>query len=326
VKRRAFGAWAATSALGVGTTSIPVRAASPARIAWISASSADARSTFRDALKLGLKERGRFEGRDYVLEEHWGDGSPERSDPLVAEMLRSKPDLIVSQGPIISNIQRSQTSLPVLFSFSGDPVEARLVDSLVRPGRNLSGISMMVLELVGKRMEALADAVPGLKKVAIISNPAHAGEQGEFKTSQAAAVTLGLQIEYLPFQNENGLDAALAAALRSRSQALMVFPDGGMMRRSEQFAEFASQNRMPAASGWAEFARRGNLLSYGPNVRQVYRRLAFYVDRVLLGTKPADLPIELPTVIEYVINLRAARAMGLVIPPSALLRADEVID
>jgi putative tryptophan/tyrosine transport system substrate-binding protein len=122
---------------------------------------------------------------------------------------------------------------------------------------------MMALELVGKRMEALAETVPGLKKVAVISNPAHAGEQGEFKASQAAAIKLGLQIEYLPHQSEDGLDAALAAALRSRSQALMVFPDGGMMRRGEQFAEFASPNRMPAASGWAEFARRGNLLSYG---------------------------------------------------------------
>jgi len=325
VKRRAFGAWAATSALAGGTP-IPVRAASPARIAWISTSSADARSAFLYAFRLGLNELGRVEGRDYVLEEHWGDGSRERSDPLVAEMLRSKPDLIVSQGPVLLNVQRSQTSLPVLFSYSGDPVEARLVDSLARPGRNLSGITMMALELVGKRMEALAEAVPGLQKVAIISNPAHAGEQGEFKASQAAAVTLGLQIEYLPFQSENGLDAALAAALRSRSQALMVFPDGGMMRRSEQFAEFASQNRMPAASGWAEFARRGNLLSYGPNVRQVYRRLASYVDRVLRGTKPADLPIELPTVIEHVINLRAARAMGMVIPRSALLRADELIE
>lgn len=324
MKRRAFSAWAATSALGMAAP-IRVRAANPARIAWISASTADSRSSFLDALRLGLGDHGRAEGRDYAIEEHWGDGSRERIDPLVAEMLRSKPDLVVSQGPIIFSIQRSQTALPVLFSYSGDPVEARLVDSLARPGRNLSGISMMVLELVGKRMEALSEAVPGLKKVAVISNPDHAGEQAEFKASQAAAVKLGLQIEYLPLQSESGLDPALATALRSSSQALMVFPDGGMMRRSERFAEFASQNRMPAASGWAEFARRGNLLSYGPNVRLVYRRLAFYVDRVLLGTKPADLPIELPTVIEHVINLRAARAMGLVIPQSALLRADEVI-
>ena len=161
--------------------------------------------------------------------------------------------------------------------------------------------------------------------MALITNPAHAGEPGELAASQAAAARLGLQIEYLPFQNESELDPALDAALRSRCQALMVFPDAGMMRRSEKFAEFALRNRMPAVSGWAEFARRGNLLTYGPNVRQVYRRLASYVDRVLLGTRPADLPIELPTVIEHVINLRAARAMGLAIPQAALLRADELI-
>jgi putative ABC transport system substrate-binding protein len=302
-----------------------VRGRAPARIAWISGARGGARSAFLGALRQGLEAQGLVEGRDFRIDDHWGDDSRERHDSLVAEMLRAAPDLIVTQGPIVFAVQRSGTERPVLFAFSGDPVEAGLVGSLVQPGRNLTGISMMALELVAKRMEALAEAVPGLRKVALVSNPGHAGERGELAASTAAASRLGLEVEYIPFQGEAGFEPALARALRSRCQAMSVFPDAGMMGRSEHFAEFATTNRMPAVSGWAEFARRGNLMSHGPNVQQVYRRLASYADRVLKGAKPGELPVELPTVIEHVINLRAARAMGLAIPRSALLRADEVI-
>jgi putative ABC transport system substrate-binding protein len=325
MKRRAFGAWAACASWQVAAQA-PVRGAAPARIAWISSSKSDRASVFLVALRLGLEELGRIEERDYRIDTYWGEDAAERLDPMVAEMIRSKPDLIVTQGPIVFNVQRSQTPLPVLFAYSGNPVEAQLVDSLSRPGRNLTGISMMALELVGKRMQALAEAVPDLKQVAVITNPGHAGERGELAASRAAASALGLEMQYLPFEGDGGLDASLAEALRTRCQALIVFPDAGMMRRSERFAEFAIKHRMPAVSGWAEFARRGNLLSYGPNVKQVYRRLAAYIDRILKGTRPADLPVELPTVIEHVINLRSARAMGLNIPRSALLRADELIE
>jgi putative tryptophan/tyrosine transport system substrate-binding protein len=324
MRRRAFGSRAAAFAMGVVAPRLAFGASLP-RIAWMSGSKHDPQSVFVESLKAGLTELGRVEGRDYRIELHWGDDSRERFDPLVADVLRSKPDLIVTQGPIVFAVQRSGTLVPALFAFSGDPVEARLVDSLARPGRNLSGISMMALELAGKRMEALAETVPGLKRVAVLTNPAHAGERRELEVSQAAAARLGLGVEYLPFEGDAGAERSLSAALRAGCEAMMVFPDGSMMRRSEMFARFAIQNRMPAASGWAEFARRGNLLSYGPNVRQVYRRLASYVDRVLRGAKPAELPVELPTVVEHVINLRSARAMSLAIPRTALLRADDLI-
>ena len=325
MRRRAFGAWATAVSLA-GGTSRNARAAALPRIAWISGATRDPMSPFLDGLRTGLQELGRLDGRDYLIETHWGDDSRERLDPLVADMLRTRPDLIVTQGPIVYNVQRSKTPIPVLFAFSGDPVEARLVDTFARPGGNLSGISMMALELVGKRMEALAEAVPDAKQMAVITNPGHAGEQGELAASQVAAAKLGLNVEYLPFRDESGFESALSAALRARCQAIMVFPDAGMMRRSERFAAFAIQNRMPAASGWAEFARRGNLLSYGPNLRQVYRRLAFFVDRVLRGAQPATLPVEMPTVIEHVINLRSARAMGISVPRAALVRADALIE
>jgi putative ABC transport system substrate-binding protein len=298
----------------------------PARIAFISGAKSDPRSTFLTALRLGLAELGRIEDRDFRIEMHWGENSPERFDALVADLLRTKPDLIVTQGPILYNVRRSGTQLPVVFAFSGDPVAGGIVESLRRPGGNATGVSMMALELVGKRVEALTGAIPDLRKVAFISNPGHAGESAELAVSQAAAAKLGLEISYLPFNVDGELDATLAQTLSSRCQALVVFPDGSMMLRSERFAEFGVRTGIPAVSGWAEFARRGNLMSYGPNVQQVYRRLASFIDRVLRGAKPAELPVELPTLIEHVINLRSARAMGLTIPRAALLRADEVIE
>lgn len=325
IRRRAFGAWTAGLAVA-GRVHGQARTSSPVRIAWISGTKRDGRSAFLNALRQGLEELGRVEERNFRIDTYWGEDAAERLDALVEEMLRSKPDLIVTQGPIVFNVQRSGTQLPVVFAYSGDPIEGGLVESLSHPGRNLTGISMMSLELVGKRMQALVEALPGLRKVAVITNPGHAGERGELGATRAAASTLGLELEYLPMRNDLEMNAALSAAQSARCQAISVFPDAGMMRRSERFAEFATRNRMPAVSGWAEFARRGNLMSYGPNVLQVNRRLASYVDRVLKGMKPAELPIELPTVIEHVINLRVARAMGLAIPRAALIRADELIE
>jgi putative ABC transport system substrate-binding protein len=325
IRRRAFGGWTASLALA-GRVQAQVRPPAPARIAWISSSRRDVRSTFLNALRQGLEELGRVEERNFRIDTYWGEDSAERIDALVEEMLRSKPDLIVTQGPVIFNVQRSGTQLPVVFGYSGDPVEGGLVESLARPGRNLTGISMMSLELVGKRMQALVEALPGLRKVAVITNPGHAGERGELAATRTAASTLGLELAYLPMHNDVEMEAALSAAEDARCQAISVFPDAGMMRRSERFAEFATRTRMPAVSGWAEFARRGNVMSYGPNVLQVNRRLASYVDRVLKGMKPAELPVELPTVIEHVINLRASRAIGLAIPRAVLLRADELIE
>jgi putative ABC transport system substrate-binding protein len=326
VRRRAFAAWVATcAALPVRAQGVPSGTAMP-RIAWVSGARPDARAPFFGALRLGLAETGRVEGRDFRLDAWWGDDSMERFDGIVAEVLRSRPDLIVTQGPIILAVQRSLTPLPIVFAYSGDPVEAGLVGSLPRPGRNLTGISMMSLELVGKRMQAMAEAIPGLRRLALITNPGHAGERRELAASQAAASTLGLEVEYLPFRGDAGLDGALQGALRARCEGIVVFPDGGMMLRSERFAAFAIEHRMPATSGWAEFARRGNLMSYGPNLQQVFRRLGWYVDRVLKGAKPSELPVELPTTIEHVVNLRTARAMGLAIPRSVLLGADEVIE
>jgi putative ABC transport system substrate-binding protein len=181
-----FAAWLACAALPARAQGGSSSQALP-RIAWISGARRDAISPpFLGAFRQGLAEAGRLEGRDYRLETWWGDDSIERYDALVAEMLQSRPDLIATQGPIVQAVARSRTTLPVLFVLSGDPVESGLVDSLSRPGRNLSGISMLSLDLVGKRMQLLADAVPGLRRLALVTNPGHAGERSELAASKAA--------------------------------------------------------------------------------------------------------------------------------------------
>jgi putative ABC transport system substrate-binding protein len=238
-----------------------------------------------------------------------------------------KPQIIVTQGgPATYPVVRAGATMPVVFGFSGDPVEGKLADSFARPGRNLTGVTFLSLELVGKRMELLKEIMPGLKRVAIIANPQHAGEQGELRASQAAAKSLGLAIDYHQVRNDSELDTALAAILKSHSEAIVVFPDAFTMRYSETIAAFAAKNRIPAISGWARFAEGGNLMSYGPNLRDVYRRLATYVDKIFKGAKPADLPVELPTTVELVVNLKAAKSLGIKIPQSVLLRADRMIE
>ncbi len=298
----------------------------PARIGWLSYTRADSPLRVFDALRLGLRDLGYVEGYNIVVEARWGDDSRERLDLQAAELLRWQPDVIVAQGPAVFALQRSATKLPVVFVFSGDPIEAGLADSLARPGRNMTGVSQLSLELVGKRMEILKSAMPQLKRMAVVANTAHAGEQTELRTSQAAASALGLTLDYVPLRAVAEIETALATVLRSRSEAISVFPDVGMMRLAERFAAFATDHRVPSISGWAEFAKRGNLLSYGPQQGAAVGRLAYFVDRILKGAKPADLPIELPTVLDLTINLKAAKALGITIPKTLLLRADEVIE
>jgi putative ABC transport system substrate-binding protein len=195
-------------------------------------------------------------------------------------------------------------------------VEGRLVESWARPGGYLTGVSFLSLALVGKRIELLKEAMPGLKRIAIIARPEHPGEQGELRASQTAAKAIGVALDY----------EALVAIPQLRCEAMVAFPDATMMRYSERIAAMAIKNRIPAVSGWAEFTERGNLMSYGPNLPASFRRMAYFVDRILEGARPADLPVELPTKFELMVNMKTARALGIVIPQSILLRAERVIE
>lgn len=295
------------------------------RVAWLSNDTPN--SPFFEAFREGMRELGYNEGRNVVIEARFAEGSPERLDKFAAELAAMKPNIIVTQGgPATFPMIRAKPAAPIVFGFSGDPVEAKLVDSFARPNGNYTGTSFMSFDLVGKRMELLKEALQNVKRVAIVANPHHPGEQGELRVSTEAAKSLDLYIDYHQVRNEAELENAFAAIQKSRCDAIDAFPDAFTMRNSDKFAAFALKSRIPAISGWAQFADRGNLMSYGPNLRDSYKRLATYVDKIAKGAKPADLPIELPSSVEMVVNLKSARALGLKLPNSILVRATRVIE
>ncbi len=317
-------------ALSVGALLPRFAAAQPAkvfRVGWLSADRAGGGSPFFDAFREGLRDLGYVEGRNLIIDARWGEGSNERLEQLAVELVKSKPDVIVTQGgPALRPVLKAGTAAPIAFAFSGDAVEAGFVDSLARPGRNLTGVMFLSLELVGKRIELLKEVMPGLKRVAILANPEHPGDQAELRASQTAAKALGLTLEYFQARNAQELENALAAISKSQSQAVVVFPDAITVRNRERIASFSTVNRLPVVAGWAQFAESGSLMSYGPNLRDSYRRLAIYVDKILKGAKPAEIPIELPTTVELVVNLKTAKMLGIKIPQSILLRANRVIE
>lgn len=306
---------------------LPRAGAQPAvaRVAWLSSASATGTAATIDALRRGLGERGYVEGRNLRLVPFWADNSDERTVELVAEVARLQPDVVVTQGPVVFALVKASPATRVVFGFSGDPVEAGLVQSLARPGGNATGMTFMSLDLVGKRMGVLREVLPKMQRAMILANPQHAGVKSELRASREAAGRLGVTLDYAEYRTASDVDDAYASAARSHCDAAIVFSDARAMRYTERIADLAVRTRIPTISGWAEFARGGNLFSYGPNLLDCYARLASHVDRVLKGAKPADIPVELPSRVEFVVNLRAAKALGVSVPQALLVRADEVI-
>lgn len=289
------------------------------RIGFISSAFA---SLYYDAFRAGLADLGYVEGTNVVFHRRFGEGL----DELAAALINERPDLIVAAGGgALRAVQKIPHSLPIVFSFSGDPVAAGFVKSLAQPGNNTSGISLMSLDLVGKRMELVRESVPSLRKVAILANPEHAGEPLERSTSIASAKALGLEHAYFQVQKTTELEAALAEAVGSGAEALLVFPDAVTVANRQRIADAALKARMAAISGWAEFAESGFLMSYGPNLRASYRRLATFADKVLKGANPGTLPVERPSVVEMIYNARTAKALGREVPAAVVARADRVI-
>jgi ABC-type uncharacterized transport system substrate-binding protein len=256
----------------------------------------------------------------------FGGGGTEQLDAMGAALLAERPDLIVAAGgPAVRSVRMVASQVPVVYSFSGDPVAAGFAKSLAQPGNNMTGISLMSLDLVGKRMEVLKESLPYLKSVAILANPDHPGEQLERRVSLEAASALGLEHRYYQAQSPAELEAALAAIAKAGADGLVVLPDALTLAHRQRVSESALKARLPAISGWAEFAESGFLFSYGPNLRESYRRLAIFVDKVLKGANPGNLAIERPSVVEMVVNARTAQALALEIPRPVLLRADRVL-
>ena len=295
------------------------------RVGWVGSGPGSGRtSQFLDALREGLRELGYMEGRNLVVEARWAEPADRAAD-LTAELVGLRVDVIVTQGPAVYGVKKSAAATPIVFGFSGDPIVAGFIASLARPGGNLTGMTFLSLELAGKRFELLKEAVPGVARVAILANPQHPGEHLELGESQSAARRLGLAVQYHPVRVPKELEDAFVAMTRDRAEAIVAFPDALINSHGKAIAEFAAKRRIPSVSGWGQFAADGNLMTYGPNLRDSFKHLAVYVDKVLRGTKPADLPVEQPTRFELVINLKTAKALGLTIPKSILVRADQVI-
>ena len=281
-----------------------------------------------DAFRRGLRELGYVEGQNLYIDTRWVGGQESIHDAAAnaaVELIRSKADLLAVQGPAVAGAKAEAGSVPVVFVYSGDPVEAKLVTSLARPGGNLTGMTLMALDLASKQLQMLKEAIPNLARVAVLVDPAHPGEDAEFQSAQIAVQRLGLTLQYFPVRTDEAVNAALEAMAHDGVQAIFAFPNLLIYRQLDAIAEFATKHRIPTISGWVDFAVHDVLMTYGPNLEESWRFIATYVDKILKGAKPADLPVVQPTNLELVINVQTARALGITIPPSLLLRADEVI-
>ena len=298
------------------------------RIGWLSAGSEP--DPFLQAFREGLRKLGYVEGQNVVLDSRYARGNPEALRSAAMELAQLKVALIVASLTAIRAV-RALKDIPILFTISGDPLEAGLTKSLSRPDGNLTGITFLSLEVAGKRVEFLKQALPGMRTLAALSNTDHPGEKSELHATEAAAKALGVNLLYVafsqsPFGASPELGKALETIRRAQPDAMVVFPEGATMANRLDLANFGIAQRLPSMFGWSEYADAGGLMSYGASQRDTHARLATYVDKILKGAKPGDLPIEQPTKFELVINLKTARALGLTIPPSLLQRADQVIE
>jgi putative ABC transport system substrate-binding protein len=300
----------------------------PPRLGFLAAASRPGRASLRDSFLLGLKELGWVEGTDVVIEYRWADSRTDRLSELAAELVRLKVDIIFAASTAVAVAAKNATStIPIVAPTMSNPVELGLVASIARPGWNVTGLSYSAgLEIFNKQLELLKETVPKVRAVAILSNPANPGHAGTIRDLKVAAGLLGVQLQFLEAQGPKDFAGAFAAMTRERAAALLVVSDPTFDFHGARLAELAAKSRLPAMYGLRTHPEVGGLMSYSPDIRDNFRRAATYVDKILKGAKPGDLPIEQPTKFELVINLKTAKALGLTIPQSILGRADQVIE
>jgi putative ABC transport system substrate-binding protein len=294
------------------------------RIGWLTAQRAASLAPYLEAFRSGLADLGYIEGSNLVIEYRYGDDAIERVPALAAELVRIPVDLVVAQGAAAFEIPG--LTVPVVYGISADPVSSGFADSLARPRGNMTGLTFMAVEMNGKRLELLKEIIPQLRRVAIVGNPEHPGAHLERAFSEEAGRRLGLEIAYFPTRSRDELSAAFAVMAEDPPQAISVLADGFAIQNRQYIIDLATSRHLPVISGWPVFARSGAICTYGPRLIESYRRLAYYVDRILKGAKPSDLPIEQPTKFELVVNLQSAKALGITIPQSLEMRADDVIE
>jgi putative ABC transport system substrate-binding protein len=295
------------------------------QVGFLIASSPSAQQPRLEAFKRGLRERGYTEGQNILLELRAGEGKSEQLSVAAAELVRLKVDIIVTGGPSSTLAARKATNtIPIVMTLDNDPVGEGLVASLARPGGNITGLSTLGPELSGKRLELLKEIVPKLSRVAMFYTSGRRGAT-DFKETDAAARALRLQLQYIELQSSNDVEAAFRTAIKRRAQAVLALSSAVLLSQRAQIAELAVKHRLPAIYAREEFVEAGRLMHYAPSTSDLSRRAATFVDKILKGTKPADLPVEQPMKFEFVVNLKAAKQIGLTIPPNVLVRADRVI-
>ena len=297
------------------------------RIGYFSAGSPSGAPHLLEAFRKGLRELGWVEDKNIVIDYRFAEGRSDRLPDLAAELVRLKVDIIVALAtPAAAAAKNATQTIPIVMIGAYDPVGVGLIAGLARPGGNVTGLSFGVgMETVSKGLELLKETVPKVRRVAILSNPANPAHPLAMREVNVAARSLGLQLQLLEARGPNEFDGAFAAMAKERVGALLVVADGLFILHRTRLADLAARSRLPAIYGYREHVEAGGLMSYGSSLRDLWRRAATYVDKILKGAKPADLPVEQPTKFELVVNLKTAKALGLTIPQSVLVRADEVI-
>jgi putative ABC transport system substrate-binding protein len=282
---------------------------------------------FIEAFRHGMRELGYIEGKDLILDIRGGGAEPERLSQLAAELVGLKPDVIVAGATFAVHAVKNTTSeIPIVMRYGGDPVRSGLVDSLARPSRNITGLASMNSALIGKRFELLSELVPGVKRVAVLSlNAANFARRTDYKQIERGAKAVDITLQIISAPDSGAIDRAFLTMKTERTAAAIVLPSPSFVQHRERIIEHAAKIRLPTIYPQSLFVESGGLMSYGADFADQYRRLAIYADKIIKGTKPADLPIEQPTKFELVINLKTAKQIGLTIPPHVLARADRVI-
>ncbi len=297
------------------------------RIGFLSQVSPELYSHLYSAFLQGLRDLGYIEGKNIAIEARWAEGKTERLPELAAELVRLKPDLIVSTGGTVTALaaKKATTTIPIVFTAGGDLVKVGLIASLARPGGNLTGLSILTTELGVKRLELLKETFPKVRRVAVMGNPVNPVFAIQLSEVQAAAKPLALQLQILEARDPKDFEPAFSAMTERGAGALLVLSDAVLNAHRERIANLAMKSRLAAIYEFKEFVEAGGLMSYGTNIVDVYRRVAKYVDKILKGAKPGELPVEQPLNFEFFINLKTAKQIGVTIPPNVLARADRVI-
>ena len=326
-KAKVFGFALSALLLALGTSAQAQQSTKVPRIGYLGGTSAAAYAGRIEAFLQGLRELGYFEGKHIAIERRFAEGKPDRLGELAAELVRLKVDIIVSAGPAVTRFLKAATStIPIVMTNEGDPVGSGFVASLARPGGNITGLSSLAPELSGKRLEVLKETVSKLSRVAVLGNSTEPANIQSLREVELAAGAFGVTVQYMDIVSPRDIEIAFRVASKGRADAVLILLAGGLATAHRTgIVELAAKSRLPAIYNSAEFVDAGGLMSYAASLTDLSRRAAVYVDKILKGRTPADLPVEQPIKFEFVVNLKAAKQIGLTIPPNVLARADRVI-